>query len=140
MAAEDEKIVVSKGVAAILLLTSAVTGIMGLGLLTIYEASVSYYHPSAVYAALYVGALNFCVCAVCFAAGVASLKRRLFPLTAASPILLLASGIAAFIALGWLYGLLFGALQIIVSIFVLAALVRLKQGNRNFSRNSLATE
>ena len=126
LAAKEERIVVSKGVATVLLLTSAVIGIMGLGLLASYEASVSYYHAAAFYPALYVGALNISACALCFGAGVASLKRRFFPLTVASAVFLLASGIAAFIALGWVYGLLFGALQIGVSIAVLDSLVSVK--------------
>jgi hypothetical protein len=54
------------------------------------------------------------------------LKRRFFPLTLASAVFLLASGIAAFIALGWVYGLLFGLLPIVVSIAVLASLVSVK--------------
>jgi hypothetical protein len=126
LAAEAEKIAVSRGAALVLLLSSAVTGIMGMALLMLYNMSLASSRSSVLYPALYVGVLDFFVCALCFAGGVASLKRKVFPLTVASTFLLLASGIAALIALGWLYGLLFGAPQLVVSIAVLASLVALK--------------
>jgi hypothetical protein len=125
LAAEDEKSVVSKGVASVLLLSSAVMAIAGLALLMFYYGSLS---PRSwvFYPALYLAVFDFVVCALCFVGGVASLKRRLFPLTATSVVLLLVSGIAAFIAGSWFFGLLFGVLPIVVSITSLAALVKLK--------------
>jgi hypothetical protein len=126
LAAENEKIVVSKGVAAVLLLTSAVMAFTGIALMMFYKSSLS---PRSwvFYPALYLGAFDFLVCPLCFAGGVASLKRRLFPLTAASAVLLLVSGITAFIIGSWLFGLIFGLLPITVSIAVLASLVALKR-------------
>ena len=117
--------VVSKGVATVLLLTSAVMAIIGMALLMWYNGSLSP-RSTVFYPALYQAVFDFLVCSLCFAGGVASLKRRLFPLTAAIVFLLLASGITAFITGGWLFGLLFGAVQIVVSVIVLVSLVALK--------------
>ena len=125
LAVEDEKIVVSKGVAVVLFLTSAVMAVIGMALMMWYNASLSP-RSTVFYPALYVAVFDFLVCPLCFAGGVASLKRRLFPLTVASAVLLLASGIAAFIAGSWFFGFLFGLLPIVVSIATLAALVKLK--------------
>ena len=63
--------------------------------------------------------------------GVVLLKKRFFPLTLASIIFLLGSGVATPIAWildghSWLNGLLFGTFQIVVSIIALAFLVKLK--------------
>jgi hypothetical protein len=124
LAAEDETIVVSRGVAAVLLLTSALMAFAGLALLMFYNASLNprswVFHP-----ALYLGVFDFVVCILCFFGGVASLKRRFFPLTVASTVLLLVSGIAAFIV-EWFFGVLFGLIPIVVSVAALAALVKLK--------------
>lgn len=125
LVAEDENIVVSRGVAAVLLLTSAVMAFIGLTLLMFYNASLSP-RSRVFYPALYLGVFDFVVCILCFAGGVASLKRRFFPLTLASVVLLLVSGIAAFIAGSWFYGALFGLIPIVVSVAVLAVLVKLK--------------
>ena len=127
LSVEDESIVVSRSVAVVLLLSSAVTGIMGMALLTLYNTSLVSSRAWVLYPAFYVGVLDFFVCALCFVGGVASLKRRLFPLTMTSVFLLLASGITAFITGGWLFGLLFGAVQIVVSGIVLVSLVALKE-------------
>ena len=111
LAAEAEKLVVSRGVAAVLLLTSALMAFTGLTLLMFYQASLSP-RSRVFYPALYLGVFDFVVCILCFAGGVASLKRRFLPLTVASAVLLLVSGIAAFIAGSWFYGVLFGLIPI----------------------------
>ena len=84
--------------------------------MTYYQGAV-YYPP-----ALYVGILNAVACALCFAGGVAALKRKLFPLTVASVVFLLASGTSAPVVLG-LGGLIIGAFQMEVSIMVLVSLI-----------------
>ena len=129
LSVEDEKIVVSRGVALVLLLSSAITGIMGMALLALYNMSLTSYRLGVLYPALYIGVLDFFVCAICFVGGVASLKRRFFPLTLTSVFLLLASGVATFIAWHsyWFNGVLFGAPQIVVSIAILASLAALKE-------------
>lgn len=125
---EDKKTVVTRRVAVVLLFSSAITGMMGMALLTLYNMSATSYSSGILYPALYVGVLDFIVCALCFAGGAAALKRRLFPLTVASVFLLLASGVAAFIAWNsyWFNGVIFGAPQIVVSIAMLTSLATLK--------------
>ena len=126
---KGERTTDSQGIAAILLLSSFVTGLLGIGLLASYAASAAYYHVSVFYSALYVGALNLSSCVFCLVGGVALLKRRRFPLTLAGVFLLLASGIAAPIAWNsggyiWLNGLFLGAFQIGVSLTALFSLAR----------------
>ena len=126
-----ERIDTSLGTAVILLLSSFVTGFLGIGLLAMYEGSVAYYHTSIFYPALYVGALNLSACAFCVVGGVALSKRKFFPLTLAGVFLLLASGIVAPIAwsLGgyvWLNGLFIGAFQLGASLIALVSLVARK--------------
>jgi uncharacterized membrane protein len=128
---ESERIAVSRGVAVILLLSSFVTGFLGMALLLMYEGSVTYYHVPVSYPALYVGVFNLSACAVCVVGGVALLKRSFFPLTLAAVFLLLVSGIAAPIAWSldgyiWLNGLFLGAFQIVVSLIALVFLVARK--------------
>ena len=128
LAAEEEKTVVSRSIGVVLLLSSAVTGVMAFGLLGMYQASVAYYHVAVAYPALYVGILNAVACALCFAGGAAALKRKLFPLTVAGVVFLLASGVAAPVAWGldnyvWLNGLFVGVFQMAVSLMVLASLI-----------------
>jgi hypothetical protein len=86
-----------KGVAAVLLLSSAVMAFIGMALIMWYNVSLSP-RSTVFYPALYLAVFDFFVCALCFVGGVAALKRRFFPLTLASVFLLLASGIATFIA------------------------------------------
>jgi peptidoglycan/LPS O-acetylase OafA/YrhL len=125
LAAETENTVVSRGVAVVLLLSSAVIAFIGMALMMWYNGSLSP-RSTVFYPALYLPVFDFSVCALCFVGGVAALKRRFFPLTLAIFFLLLASGIATFIAGSWLFGLLFGLLSIVVSVAVLASLVALK--------------
>jgi hypothetical protein len=128
---KGERTADSRGVAAILLLSSFVTGFLGMGLLASYAASVAYYQVAVFYPAFYIGVLNLSACTLCVMGGVALLKRRFFPLTLASIFLLLASGIAAPIAwnLGgyiWLNGLFLGAFHIVVSLMALVSLIARK--------------
>jgi hypothetical protein len=125
LAAKDDKDVVSRGIATVLLLTSALMAFIGVALLMWYQGSLSA-RSWVFYPALYLGVFDFVVCIFCFFGGVASLKGRFFPLTLTSVVLLLVSGIAAFIAGSWFYGVLFGLIPLVVSIAVLAVLVKLK--------------
>ena len=120
-----------RGVAVILLLSSLVTGFLGMALLLMYEGSVAYYHVPTFYPALYVSVFNLSASALCVVGGLALLKKRFFPLTLAAIFLLLASGIAAPIAWSldgyiWLNGLFLGAFQIGVSVIALVFLVARK--------------
>jgi hypothetical protein len=128
---EDEKIVVSQGLALVVLLASVATGVIGVALLPLYNGSFASYLTPVFYSALYIAVLDFFACALCFMGGVALLKKRFFPLTLASIIFLLGSGIATPIAWSldghsWLNGLLFGTFQIVISIIAIAFLVKLK--------------
>jgi hypothetical protein len=50
---KGERTADSQGIAAILLLSSFVIGLTGIGLLASYAASAAYYHVSVFYPALY---------------------------------------------------------------------------------------
>ena len=130
MSVEDQRIIVSRGLTLVLLLSSAAIGILGIALILLFNVSLESHGP-IFYSALNVAIADFFACALCFTGGLALLKKRFFPLTLASIIFLLGSGIATPIAWildghPWLNGLLFGTFQIVVSIIALAFLVKLK--------------
>lgn len=131
LSVEDERIIVSRSLTLILLLSSVATGVLGVALLLLFNTSLDSLIMPIYYPALYIAIVDFFACALCLMGGVALLKKRFFPLTLASIIFLLGSGVAtptAWILYGysWLNGLLLGMFQLVVSIIAFTFLFKLK--------------
>jgi len=131
LSVEDARIIVSRGLTLVLLLASVATGVLGVALLLLFNTSLDSLTMPIYYSALYIAIVDFFACALCLMGGVVLLKKRFFPLTIASIIFLLGSGIATpttWIIYGysWLNGLLLGMFQLVVSIIALVFLFKLK--------------
>jgi hypothetical protein len=119
-----------------MVISSIVTGFLGIILLFMYQGTIEYYHVAVFYPATYLGILNLITCALSVVGAMALLKRRYFQLSLISILLLFASGFAAPIA--WnlqgyiLYNgfVMFGAPHVVLSSSILISWCRHNKAKR----------